>query len=229
VNSLNYSVGICQSCAPGCKECVDEPNRCISCPPSFFLVNFVCKSKYNVTFTYVLVSPNNVSDSGILAAITSNLPQLELEIANSFGTIFSKNRYLVMITSITNGSVIVSGDASIDNNTYDPSTAYNSLSANVQQTKSICDYKVGSYSITANGFTPTTPPANTASPSSDYLLYVIIGSAIVGISALAIIVFLCVRKARKQEEVRDDQVVTTEKAEEQQHEPATSKNMLKSE
>jgi hypothetical protein len=76
VNSLNYSVGVCQSCAPGCYQCENEPNRCLSCRPSFFLKNFICLSLYNVSFSYVLVSSNNASDGSMLLAIGSKLPQL---------------------------------------------------------------------------------------------------------------------------------------------------------
>ena len=101
-----------------------------------------------------------------------------------------------MIESITSGSVIISGYANIDNNTYDPSTTYNSLSSNVQLTTSISGYKVASYSISANGFTPS-PPSTTTTSSTDYLLYIIIGSAIIAVIALVIIICLCVRRARR--------------------------------
>jgi uncharacterized membrane protein YhaH (DUF805 family) len=106
-----------------------------------------------------------------------------------------------MIESITNGSVIVSGHANIDNNTYDPSSTYNSLSSNVQQTTAISGYKVGSYSISANGFTPSAP--STTPSSTDYLIYIIIGSAIVLVAALVIVICLCVRRARRNKEAKD--------------------------
>jgi hypothetical protein len=132
-----------------------------------------------------------------------------------------------MIDSITNGSVIIDGYANINSNTNDPSSTFNSISSNVQQITTINGYKVASYSLAANGFTPTTPPSTTTT-SSNYLLYVIIGSAIVGIAAIVIIVCLCLR-GRKKKEVEDrDQMATTEKVETEQIEPATSKNMFKS-
>jgi hypothetical protein len=130
-----------------------------------------------------------------------------------------------MIASITNGSVVVSGSANIDNNAFDPSFAYNSLASNAQQTTTITGYKVGSYSIAANGFTPSTPSSTTA--SSDNLIYIIIGLAVVGVAALTIIICLCVRRARRKQAAKESEAAATEKAEEP-NEPATSKNMLKS-
>jgi len=109
----------------------------------------------------VLASTNNVSDPNMFSSIANNLPHLYTEIGNSFGVIFVKNSHLLMIKSITNGSVVVSGYANIDNNTNDPSQIYNSLSANAQQTASISGYKVASYSVAANGFTPLTPATPT--------------------------------------------------------------------
>jgi hypothetical protein len=162
-------------------------------------------------------------------SIAGDLAQLSSEIANCLGSLYTQNSYLLMLSSIVNGSVIVSGYANIDSSTSDPSTTYNSISSNVKQSTQISGYQIAAYSVSANGFTPTDPATTTTTSSSNYLLYIIIGSAILGVGIIALVVCLCLRYRRRKQKQEENQITNTEKVETEQNEPATSKNMLKSE
>lgn len=167
---------------------------------------------------------SNSSSKGMLAAVLSNLPQLYSDISNSLGSTYTQNNYLVILSSIVNGSVVVSGSAGIDPSLSDPSAAYNSVSDNLKQTLKISGYSVFAYSLSANGFTPTT---TTTTSSNNYILYIIIGGAILAVGVIVLIICLCLRHRRKKQ-LEENPAMQTEKVETDQNEPATSKNMLKS-
>lgn len=130
----------------------------------------------------------------MLMNVANNVADLYSQIANLLGSIYSSNQYLLMISTIRNGSVIVNGSASIDTNANDPSTVYNSISSNLGQTSTLNGYQVGSYSVVPNGFTPTTPTETTA---ASYTLYIIIGAAIFALVVIGLVIFLCMRCQRR--------------------------------
>lgn len=161
----------------------------------------------------------------------ASLPSLYSQIVATLGSVYPQNSYLVMLTSISSGSIQVAGYAGIDSSLQDQSETYNSVAANVAQSSQISGYKVGTFSVAANGFTPVSPSA-TASTNS--LIYIIIAGSILAAAILALLICLCLRWRRKRnskkgKEEGEGEAETVGKVDTEHIEPATSKNMLKSE
>jgi len=154
-NELNYSVGICRSCTKNCATCFSRPNKCTSCIPGFLLNNFMCIAINKISFNIILASGNNHTTT--FSNVVNQINDIFLGICDILGANYRVNNYLVFINSISNGSIILSGNAGIDNNTNDLSTVYNDVSSNILNAKTLNSYTITSSSINAEGFTPVTP------------------------------------------------------------------------
>ena len=182
------------SCLKPCLSCINYPNRCTSCPSGFKLTNFICVAINSISFNIVLSSGANHTTT--FSNIVNQMNDIFLSICDLLGSTFRSNNYLVVIRSVTNGSVIIAGNAGIDNSTSDPSIVYNDASSNLQNAKLLSSFPITSSSLNAENFVPSAPQ-DTPTTTPSLLLYFIIGGAVLLAVLLAVTIICCYRYRKR--------------------------------
>jgi len=126
--------------------------------------------------------------------IVSKFKDIYNQIASALGPTIVGNPYLLIINNITQGSVIIQGNAGFDSTNSDSSAVYSSMSDSAQQTTTIGGNTVTSYTLQPQGFTPS---SSTATSATNYVIYIIIGACVLAVVIILVIVCLCMRYKRK--------------------------------
>jgi hypothetical protein len=164
-------------------------NRCTSCRDNYTLIGFRCIAWVNMTFTVALATPDGSTPEGV----TNNLKRVFEDFYAVLGGEYSDTPELVNYQSVTLGSLILTGTASITSS--DPASTYNTASTALQAKPSLGGYSMTSYTLAPQGFTAESP---STSKSSSSTIIIVVGAVV---AALAVVVtVVCLVKRRKGEE-----------------------------
>lgn len=168
-------------------QCSLSPNRCTQCRSGFQLNSFKCISLQNISFSINLA----VSNSTSLTELTANFNKILSDLYSAFGNEYVNNPSLISIISFSQSSLIINGVASIDSSS-NPSTTYNNINSGLKNTNTMGSYSMSSYSVQAQGFTPTTD-----SSSSTSIIGIIVGCVLAGLIVIVIIIIYLVKRQKK--------------------------------
>lgn len=157
----NLPTGKCLACSSNCATCVNTPTSCVTCPTGSNLVGLKCLSTQNVGFNLTFSSPSATSLASELQSFMVVIEEIRASVAGNLGTPFNTNPGLLSFSSITSGSVKISGNA--DTSQSSPSTTYTAMGS-IQPSGGYVGFSLISSSYVANGFNPSNSASNVNLP-----------------------------------------------------------------